>query len=70
MWQATEPFKGGYRTNGLKSNKREYYRWDERHKDVEIYDHNARYLGSKDPVTGKAYRKGDMKINFQLKDLK
>ena len=59
QWQEAKPYKGyggKYRYNGLNGKDREYYRWDHRHKDIEVYDDNRKKLGSKDPVTGKIYR--------------
>jgi len=70
QWQQTHPFKDKFRTNGHPKEKyKEYYRWDKTHKDIEVYDSEARYVGSKDPVTGKMYRKGDMKPNKQLEKI-
>ena len=66
QWRKLQNFKGEFKTNELKGKNKEYYRWDYRHKDIEIYDNNACYKGSKDPVTGKLYRKGDMAINKNL----
>lgn len=56
-------------SNIRQQKNREYYRWDHKHKDIEIYDNKAHYIGSKDPVTGKMYRKGDMQVNQQLKGI-
>ena len=59
QWQEARPYKGyggKYRYNGLNGKDREYYRWDHKHKDIEIYDDKLNKLGSKDPVTGKVYR--------------
>ncbi len=59
--------KGEYRSNGANKPKyKEYYRYDDLHKDIEIYDSKARYIGSKDPVNGKIYRLGNMKPNKTL----
>ena len=52
-----------------KGNHEEYYRWNKQHKDIEIYDSKAREVGSKDPVTGKIYRPGDMKVNDKLNSI-
>lgn len=68
-WRKSQNFKKEYKTNGLKGNKLEYYRWDHRHKDIEIYNWEARYIGSKDPVSGKIYRPGDMVVSEKLKGL-
>jgi len=68
-WEKTKHFKDKYRTNGQKGKDAEYYRWDKYHKDIEIYDDKARYIGSKDPVTGKIYRIGDMRVSNQLKSI-
>ena len=47
----------------------EFYRFDQTHKDIEIYNSKARDLGSKDPVTGKIYTEGTMKVNKQLEGM-
>ncbi|WHA04523.1 hypothetical protein N3Z17_04705 [Candidatus Bandiella numerosa] len=69
VWKKTENFKDQFRTNGLKGKEKEYYRWDKFHKDIEVYDNKGRYIGSRDPVTGKQYRTGDMQINKILKNI-
>jgi len=69
QWKEAQPFKDKFRTNGQKGSNKEYYRWDIKHKDIEIYDDKARYVGSKDPVTGKIYRKGNMEKNKQLEKM-
>ena len=61
QWENLKSYKGGYKFNGQHNKDRLYYRWDGGHKDIEVYDSKARYLGSIDPVDGKMYRLGDMK---------
>ncbi|UCM85511.1 MAG: hypothetical protein LF885_05960 [Rickettsia endosymbiont of Culicoides impunctatus] len=68
-WKSSQNFKDEFRTNGGTGKNKEYYRWDMKHKDIEIYDHKARYIGSKDTVTGKIYRQGDMRIHPKLEHL-
>jgi len=67
QWQQSQSFKDKFRTNTEHGKNKEYYRWDYKHKDIEVYDNKARYVGSKDPVTGEMYRKGDMEVNNHLK---
>jgi RHS repeat-associated protein len=55
VWQEAEPYKGKIRMRG-KGKCREYLRWDQTHRDIEVYDRYGRPLGSADPVTGKIYR--------------
>ncbi len=69
QWNEAKNFKEGYKTNAEKGKNIEYYRWDHKHKDIEIYNDKAQYLGSKDPVSGKIYRQGDFKVNRQLENL-
>ncbi len=69
QWNEAKPYKGKYRTNAKYGKDLEFYRWDKRHKDIEIYDDKARYMGSKDPVTGQIYRKGTMKVNKPLQNI-
>ena len=55
-----------FKTNGLKGSAKRIYRWDFKHKDVEVYDGKGRDLGSLDPVTGKLYRSGTYEINHHI----
>ena len=50
------------RFQGLKGRNEEFYRWDNFHKDIEVYDHRGRYLGSRDPVTWQNYRPGSGQV--------
>ncbi|WP_200885867.1 colicin E3/pyocin S6 family cytotoxin, partial [Rickettsia felis] len=36
-----------------KGREAEFYRWDEYHKDIEMYDRHGKPLDALDPVTGK-----------------
>ncbi|WP_341759045.1 hypothetical protein [Candidatus Tisiphia endosymbiont of Ptychoptera albimana] len=65
-WKNSQNFKDEFRTNGGTGKNKEYYRWDMKHKDIEVYDNKARLIGSKDPVTGKIYRQGNMMRNEKL----
>ena len=65
-WKNLKNFKDEYRTNGLSGKSKKYFRWDTKHKDIEIYDYRGRYLGSKDPVTGKSYRLGNGVVDKRL----
>lgn len=68
-WKKSQNFKDEFRTNGDTGKNKEYYRWDMKHKDIEIYDHDAYHIGSKDPVTGKIYRQGTMIRNEKLRSI-
>ena len=59
-------YKDRIRTNTLDKKDQMFYRWDSFHKDIEIYDNRGRDMGSVDPVTGKIYRPGTMKIEPRL----
>ena len=69
QWNETQHFKDEFRTNGKQGKYKEYYRWDRLHKDIEVYNDKAQLLGSKDPVTGKMYRQGNMQPNNKLQSI-
>ena len=56
IWNELENYKNGYKTNGLRGSKKQYFDWDYRHNDIEVYDANKKHLGSMDPYTGKIYK--------------
>ncbi|NOX40007.1 MAG: hypothetical protein GXP05_05695 [Alphaproteobacteria bacterium] len=56
VWQGFKSDKKGRKTNGLKGKKREYYEWDNTHKDIEVYDGRGRHKGSMDPTIGDMYK--------------
>ncbi|CAI2183521.1 8606_t:CDS:2, partial [Funneliformis geosporum] len=43
-------------TNGKSGDDKRFYRWDNTHNDIEVYDRRGRHLGSMDPRTGKMYK--------------
>ena len=69
IWKELENFKEGYKTNGLKGRAERFYRWDKLHSDIEVYNKNAEYLGSLDPVTKKMYRLGNKLVDKILEKL-
>jgi hypothetical protein len=68
-WNKAENFKSEFKTNGQNGKNREYYRWDHKHKDIEVYNGKAELIGSKDPITGRMYRKGNMQPSNKLKSI-
>ena len=52
VWQGTQPYRGGTRTNGERGKARRYYEWDHTHGDIEVYDRSGNHLGSIDPSSG------------------
>lgn len=40
------------RTNGQTGKHKRYYQWDNRHGEIEVYNHNGKHLGARDPLTG------------------
>lgn len=42
--------------NGIKTDGKRYYEWDNTHKDIEVYNKNDKHLGSMDPITGNMYK--------------
>ncbi|VAW42555.1 YD repeat protein, partial [hydrothermal vent metagenome] len=45
----------GLKTSGSGKNK-QYYDWDFRHNDIEVYDQRGKHLGSMNPETGEIYK--------------
>ncbi len=41
-----------YRHNGLKGRRRQYYSWDRKKNELEVFDHNGDHIGSFDSITG------------------
>jgi len=60
VWKELKNYKNDVKTNGKIGKEKRYYKWDYTHKDIEVYDHNGRHLGSLDPTTGEMY-KGPLK---------
>ncbi|UUM22179.1 hemagglutinin repeat-containing protein [Mycoavidus sp. SF9855] len=42
--------------NGIKTDGKQYYEWDNTHKDIEVYNKNDKHMGSMDPITGNIYK--------------
>lgn len=66
VWKKLRPYRGKTKTNGLSGRKKEYYEWDNTHKDIEAYDHSGRHLGSLDPKDGRLYKRPDPKKRLKL----
>lgn len=52
VWRDAAPYRAGIKTNGRRGRDREYYTWDHRHGEIEVFDRQGRHLGSRHPVTG------------------
>lgn len=57
VWKGLKHHKGDIRTNGKSGSEKRFYRWDDKHDDIEVYDKNGKHLGSMDPRIGKIYKK-------------
>ena len=55
VWQDLDTYKGKTKTKG-KGKSKEYYEWDHKHGDIEVYDSKGGHKGSMDPNTGKLYK--------------
>jgi len=57
VWKNLKPHGVYYgrqiKTNDLKGKKKEYYGWDDLHKEIEVYDSNYRPTRAISPVTGR-----------------
>ncbi|QYA42440.1 SAR2788 family putative toxin [Macrococcoides bohemicum] len=51
VWKKFKSAKNGRKTSGSGKNKR-YYEWDNRHKEIEVYNSNGVHIGVMDPLTG------------------
>lgn len=56
VWRGKQHYRGDIKTNGKSGSDRRYYRWDNTHNDIEVYDRSGDHLGSMDPRTGKMYK--------------
>jgi hypothetical protein len=56
VWKSLKPYKGKTRTNGLSGKRKQYYEWDYKHNDIEVFDHKFEHLGSMNPRTGDIYK--------------
>ena len=65
VWKEFKPYRGEYKTNGLKGKDEQFYKWDKRHNDIEVFNGNGKHLGSMDPVNGKMYKPADPKKNIK-----
>jgi RHS repeat-associated protein len=52
VWQGLKPYRQGTRTNGLKGSAKQFFEWDNTHKDIEVYNKLGGHVGSMDPVSG------------------
>jgi len=59
VWRGMKHYRGDIKTNGETGDKKRYYRWDNTHNDIEVYNRRGEHLGSMDPRTGKMYRGPD-----------
>ena len=59
-WKGLKHYRGDIKTNGETGNDRRYYRWDNLHNDIEVYDKNGKHLGSMDPRNGNMYKGPDI----------
>ena len=55
VWKKFENYRNGIKRSGTGSRTR-YYKWDNLHNDIEMYDAKGRHLGSLDPRTGLRYK--------------
>jgi hypothetical protein len=62
VWKGKKHHKGDIRTNGKTGSDRRYYRWDNTHNDIEVYNHRGKHLGSMDSRNGRMY-KGPVSTN-------
>ncbi|WP_323702412.1 colicin E3/pyocin S6 family cytotoxin [Mammaliicoccus sp. Dog046] len=51
VWKKFKSAKNGRKTSGSGKNKR-YYEWDQRHREIEVYNNKGKHIGVMDPLTG------------------
>jgi len=56
VWRGMKHYRGDIKTNGKTGYDKRFYRWDNTHNDIEVYNKHGDHLGSMDPRTGKMYR--------------
>ena len=59
VWKGMEHYRGDIKTNGKLGSDKRFYRWDNFHNDIEVYNRRGEHLGSMDPRTGNMYRGPD-----------
>ena len=56
VWRGMEHYRGDIKTNGKTGYDKRFYRWDNTHNDIEVYNKYGNHLGSMDPRTGVMYK--------------
>lgn len=56
VWKGLKHHKNDIKTNGKSGSEKRFYKWDNTHDDIEVYNGRGEHLGSMDPRTGKMYK--------------
>lgn len=59
VWRGMKHYRGDIKTNGKSGSEKRFYRWDDTHNDIEVYNRHGEHLGSMDPRTGNMYKGPD-----------